>query len=125
MITGFVNNEWEPFVRLTVCGPTNEQIDVDALVDTGSDGYMTLPPDLIEKLGLPWLQSGRVVLADGSDSVFDIYGGAVLWGGESRRILIDAIDAPPLIGMSLLAEHELNIQVTAGGEVFIRPILTP
>jgi predicted aspartyl protease len=64
MITGSVNSEHEALVRLTVLGPTGERADVEALVDTGSDGYLTLPPDLIERLQLPWLQSGQTVLAD-------------------------------------------------------------
>jgi clan AA aspartic protease len=122
MITGSVNSEHEALVRLTVLGPTGERADVEAPVDTGSDGYLTLPPDLIERLQLPWLQSGQAVLADGTETVFDIHGGSVRWGGESRRVLIDVIDSAPLIGTALLAGHEVTIQVTPGGEVAIRPL---
>jgi clan AA aspartic protease len=122
MMTGFVTDEREGILNLTVFGTGGEELTVEALIDTGSDGYLTLPPELIEKLQLPWLQSGQAVLADGSESYFDIHGGVVLWDDKSRRVLVDAIEAPPLIGMSLLEGYEMIIQVIRGGGIVIRPI---
>jgi hypothetical protein len=52
---------------------------VNALVDTGFDGWLSLPPALIASLGLAWHRRGRAILADGSETVFDIYAGALVW----------------------------------------------
>lgn len=125
MITGFVTDEREALIRLTVFGPTGESAEVKALIDTGSDGFLTLPPELIDRLQLPWLQSGHAILAGGTETIFDIHSGSVVWGSVTRRVAIDVIDSAPLVGMALLAEHEITIQVTPGGGVAIRPIRSP
>ena len=64
----------------------------------------------------------RAMLADGSDSVFDIYEAAVTWDGTSRRIAVDEVECDPLVGMSLLYGFELTVQVADGGQVVIRPL---
>lgn len=42
------------------------------------------------------------MLADGSDSLFDIYETTVIWHGRPKRVPVDEVDCDPLIGMSLL-----------------------
>lgn len=43
------------------------------MIDTGVDGSLTLPPTVIAALQLAWRGRGRTLLADGSESVFDIH----------------------------------------------------
>ena len=62
---------------------------------------------------------GRVLLADGSESVCDIFAATVMWDGTRRRIAVDAADTPPLIGMALLHGYELTVRVVHGGDVHI------
>ncbi len=62
------------------------------------------------------------MLADGSNSVFDIYEAAVTWDGRPRRIAVDEADCAPLVGMSLFYGYELTVQVVDGGSVVIRPL---
>lgn len=83
------------------------------------DGSLTLPPSVIATLGLPWRRRGRVLLADGSERVCDIFEATLIWDSVPRRIPVDAAETVPLIGMSLLYGHELTIQVVDGGEVTI------
>jgi predicted aspartyl protease len=54
------------------------------------------------------------LLADGSESVFDIYEATLMWGGALRRIAVDAADTDPLLGMALLYHYELTVQVVEG-----------
>ena len=61
-------------------------------------------------------------LADGSESVFDIYEATVDWGGELWRIPVDEAETGPLIGMSLLEGYELSIQIQRGGNVIVRAL---
>ena len=46
MIVGHVNSFCEAIVRLTVRGFVAGERKVEAVVDTGYNGYLTLPPEL-------------------------------------------------------------------------------
>ena len=122
MITGIVTAEREAVVRLVVRGPAGREDVVDAVIDTGFDGSLTLPPSMISELHLPWRRRGRALLADGSESVFDIHEGIVMWDGRPVRVAIDATDMVPLIGMSLLEGFELTVQVRTNGQVTIEAL---
>ena len=53
MIRGEVSADWEATIRLKVLGPSGQEEDVEAVIDTGFNGFLTLPPDLIARLGCP------------------------------------------------------------------------
>jgi hypothetical protein len=55
MITGVVNPNREAIIRLMVAGPGGQQQDIEAIINTGFTGFLTLPPALVAALGLPWL----------------------------------------------------------------------
>lgn len=120
MITGTVNADYEAVIRLRVQGSTGHAHEVDAIVDTGFNGFLTLPPVLVTALGLTRLSRGRALLANGSEELFDIYGVTVLWDGQLRYVEADAVDTTPLVGMSLLEGYNLHIQVEEGGQVAIQ-----
>jgi clan AA aspartic protease len=92
MITGVVTAANEPMVRVTVRGPAGRERDIEAVIDTGFDGSLALPPTLIEVLGLPWRRRGRALLADGRETLFDIYEAAIVWDRQPRRVAVDAVD---------------------------------
>ena len=119
MITGAVKAD-EARIRLRVRGRMGRAQEVEAVIDSGSTGALTLPPALITLLGLRWQSTQRAALADGSTCVFQVYVGNVVWDGNVRRILVDEADADPLIGMRLWRGHELKMQVRYRGKVTIR-----
>lgn len=121
MITGSVNTDYEAVIRLRIQEPGGDEQEVDAIIDTGFNGFLTLPPHLVTALGLTRLSRGRAVLANGSEELFDIYGVTVLWDGQERHVEVDAVNAAPLVGMALLDGHDLHIQVADGGHVVIQP----
>jgi clan AA aspartic protease len=122
MITGIVTTAREAIISLTVRGPSGQEREIQAVIDTGFDGSLTLPPALITTLGLAWRRRGRALLADGSENVFDIYEATVVWDGTPRRVPVDEVDLTPLVGMSLLYGSELTVQVVEGGRVFIKAL---
>jgi len=122
MITGIVTAYRQAIIRLTVRGPEGQEQEIEAVIDTGFDGSLTLPPPLIAALGLVWRRRGRALLADGSESLFDIHEAIVVWDGEPRRIAVDTADIDPLVGMSLLYGFELTVQARDGGSVAIKPL---
>jgi clan AA aspartic protease len=109
----------EAIVRLTVQGPAGQQDDIDAVIDTGFDGWLTLPPELIAQLGLAWDRRGRATLGGGTDCYFDVYEGVVLWDGQPRPTFVDEADTIALAGMSLLKSFKLTIEVRTQGQVTI------
>jgi len=72
-------------------------------------------------LDLPFRRQGRAVLADGSETLFDVYEAEVVWDERPRRVFVDA-DTDPLIGMAMLDGHELTVQVVNEGGIFIRKL---
>jgi clan AA aspartic protease len=120
MITGIVTGDRQAIIHVVVRGPAGQEQEVEAIIDTGFDGWLSLPSSVIVRLGLPWRQRGRAVLADGRESIFDIYEAAVIWDGEPRRIHVDEAETAPLVGMSLLEGYEVGIEAQPGGKVTIR-----
>ena len=100
-------------------GPHSREAVVPAVVDTGFDGWLTLPAALVARLGLT--RRGRVpaLLAGGSHALFDIYAAMVVWDGHTRPVLVGVAEGTSLIGMSLLEGHQLTVDVRDGGEVAI------
>ena len=71
MISGVVTGDRQAVIHLTVRGPTGQEQEIEAIIDTGFDGCLSLPSSLIVFLSLAWRERGRALLADGSESVFD------------------------------------------------------
>ncbi len=120
MITGFVNADSEAMIRLRLRGTNGRQRDVSAIIDTGFNGFLTLPPDLIRALALPRIARARAVVANGGEEILDICRAVVLWDGKLRAVEATSLSNAPLVGMGLLQGHELLIQVEEGGKVFIK-----
>ena len=120
MIEGFVNTNLEAVVPLSLRGPEGQAREVDAVIDTGYSGSLTLPPSLVAELELPYVLSSRATLADDTEVGFNVYRVTVLWDSSPRHIEADAVGSTSLVGMSLLDDHDLSIQVRNGGRVVIQ-----
>jgi clan AA aspartic protease len=120
MIKGIVTAKREAIVNVSLHGPTGRKVLVKAVVDTGFNRFVCVPPAVIARLRLLWVRRGRAILADGSDSFFDTYEGIVSWDGRALSIPIYEVEAHPLVGMALLEGHELKAEVRMGGRVTIK-----
>ena len=118
MMQGFVNSNYEAILSIVVRNDKKLK-SIDAVIDTGFTGFLSLPEALISELELPWKYRDRATLGDGSETVFDIYSANVIWDGEYQEIEVNAAETEPLLGMSLLREYSLRINNTAGGIVTI------
>jgi len=123
-MTGIVNAEFEPIIPLSVCDSDGKIYTQDAIVDTGFNGWLSLPPDLITQLNLTWKRRGRAILGDGSECIFDVYEAVVVWDGALVTIPVDEADSEPLVGMSLMEGYQLMMQVFEGGQVELRKVGT-
>lgn len=120
MIEGAVNAAHQPVVTLTMQGPSGQSREVEAVIDTGFTGFLTVTPELATELGLSLQGTGRATLANGSEVICDVYDVAVLWDGQPRYVLADAVGTTPLVGMRLMAHHSLDIELVDGGRVVIQ-----
>lgn len=119
MIEGAVNAAYEAVVPIAVSGPAGRVRDVEAVIDTGYNGFLTLPPVLVAELGLPFVSNGQAILADGGEATFDIHSVTVLLDGQPRDVDVYVSDTAPLVGMRLLDGHGVCIEVESGGRVVI------
>ena len=117
MITGIVNADFEPIISLSIYGTDGKIYTQDAIVDTGFNGWLSLPPDLIARLNLRWKRRGKAILGDGSECIFNVYEASLSWDGNLIKIPIDEADSEPLVGMSLMDGYQLMMQVFEGGSV--------
>lgn len=119
MILGNVSLRCEAMLPLVIDNANGQQQIIDAVIDTGFNGFLTLPSDLIAKLDLSWNGSDTVTLGDGSETLFDIYSARIIWDGQFREIDVAESETEPLIGMGLLYGYKLQIEVIERGLVTI------
>src|SRR5262245_35125152 len=98
MITGRVKSR-EARIRLIVKGWRGREREIEAIIDSGYTGAITLPPALITALGLRWESVESATLGDGSTCVFQTYSGKLSWDGKVRQVVVDEADTDPLVGM--------------------------
>ena len=119
MIQGRVNDCREAEVRLRVRAGDGVDWEVLAVIDTGFSGYLTLPPELVTELDLPFVNRRLFALADDQTHEFDAFGTIVLWDGEARSIISLSSRGPATIGMALLYGCRVQMELTSGGAVTI------
>jgi clan AA aspartic protease len=122
MIYGVVNLRREATLSLVVGNAKKHQQVVDAVIDTGFNGFLCLPATTIATLDLPWSASDIVTLGDGSQTLFDIYTAMVIWDGQYREIDIAESETYPLLGMALLYGYRLQVDNVEGGIVRIEAL---
>lgn len=122
MMQGRVNQRCEAVISVAVRGG-NKLKSVDAVIDTGFNGFLSLPIAVIMELALPWNYRDRATLGDGSETLFDVYDAEVIWNGQYREIEINAAETEPLLGMRMLKGYRLQVDTIEGGLVTIEMLL--
>ena len=122
MISGKVLASGEAIVKLKVRGPKGSVAQVETTVDTGFNDQLTLPAWVVEKLGLEFRHEAHFTLADGVTSASRIFEADIDWHGAWRAVLVVEIESDPLMGMVLLRDCRLMIEVIDGGTVLIEQL---
>jgi clan AA aspartic protease len=121
MMQGVVNQSCEAILPIVVKNNAKTQL-VDAVIDTGFSGFLTLPSSVIAALDLIWKGRDVATLGDGTSCIFDVYIAIVIWDGQYRTIDINESETVSLIGMRLLRGYDLRIQTIEGGTVTIEAL---
>lgn len=109
----------EATLPLVVVNSSGQRQVIDTVIDTGFDGFLSLPSEVIVRLELPWIISNPATLGDGSETLFDFYTGTVIWDGQYRTIDIAESETEPLLGMAMLYGYRLQVDTIEGGRVTI------
>lgn len=121
MMTGKVTALREATIPLMVTGPGQHWQAVGTVLDTGFNGFLTLPSHMVRALQLSFVGNRRATLADGSTVVLDLYLAIILWHGQEREVLVLQAEGGPLMGMALLYGSHVVCHVVDAGDVLIEP----
>lgn len=116
---GRVNQQREAILKLVIIGNENSKLAVDAVIDTGFNGDLILPIEIVSELGLVPQGYQKATLGDGSISQFRVYVATVIWDGERKLVEVNSATAGILIGMGLLEGYKLEVNATPNGDVSI------
>ncbi len=97
-------------------------VGIEFVVDTGFTDFLTLPEESIRAMGLSFSHRAYGTLADGKPIEFDVYAATILWNEKECVIPVVATGKRPLLGTSLLEQHELRIEFIEQGNVSVRKI---
>lgn len=121
-MTGYVTARRVPILPIRVRGPAGPPADFLALLDTGFDGELSLPPAIAAAMGLVANFSRQCTLADGTDVWAPVCNAEVEWGPRWRHVEVLMIGPNPSVGMAMLADHKVFMEVIASGVIDIRPM---
>jgi len=119
MILGQVNARNEAVILVKAYNINGQLAELEATVDTGFSGYLTLPAVIIAQLQLSYDRTETYTLGDNSDVEFDLYSATLSWDGQDRTVFVLSTESEPLIGMSSLRGYGLFIDVVDSGAVRI------
>ncbi|MCI0392214.1 MAG: clan AA aspartic protease [Acidobacteria bacterium] len=122
MITGKVTGELEGTIELEVNGSVPPPQLVEAVIDTGFNGYLTLPNHLIGLLNLLPAGNRGAILGDGSAVILDAFLATVPRHGRDRDVLVLGAEGGAVVGMSLLYGSRLSMEVVVDGDVAIEEL---
>ena len=122
MISGRVNSDLAPLVPVDLIASDGEIHTVDMMLDTGFNGELSLPGEIIRRLGFQLFDEIASRLADGQEVWLQGWEGRIMWHGRPRRVVAVEAGSDPTLGMDLLWRNRINIDVHANGPVTIEEL---
>ena len=117
MILGRVQDKF-PRVVLPVSG-LEETIRVEFIVDTGFDGALAVPANILRFFDSIYIGNRTIFLADKTPREGAYYHVFVEWEGEPRTMEATLMEGRPLLGYEAMEGGLLQVEVSDGGEVSI------
>ena len=106
---GYLSPNNEPCISITLLGNPRSQ-KVPAIIDTGFNGYLAVPKQIIASHRWELIGSEKYEVATGQLETFDVYLGKILW--NKKWVLVYALvtnSKDILIGTKLLKRSILTI----------------
>jgi clan AA aspartic protease len=102
--------------------PAQPDFSWDFVIDTGFNGYLTLPPQAVSAMNLLLYSTTGVRLADGSEALLLIHLATIVWDNIEKVVPILASGYKPLLGTALMESYHLEIDFEDNGLVSLEKI---
>ena len=122
MITGHVSSDREILISLDLLSGEDSHVPIQAAVDTGFNGFLTLPPHVLNTIVALPAGTRRAELGDGSLVEINVFLIQADWNGKAMPALALETEASPLVGMSLLWGSRVRFEAEEDGTVMIEAI---
>ena len=110
MIEGIVNNFDEPIIKLDIHLSGNNSKKVNAIIDTGFNGYISIPTTIIEESNWDFLGTEEYELANGDIVEERVYLGKIIFDGDELQVFsLTNRTKDVLIGTKVLKNKILKV----------------
>ncbi len=120
-VTGSTYANLTPHLVLTFRDGEGVEREVEMVIDTGFDGELVLPSEIIAELDAPRSHTGESILADGRRILADLHEVDVFWDGRWTTAYASSL-SDALIGTRRLRGYRLSVDVVPGGAVTLQPL---
>ena len=125
MISGKVIGNQKALIPVDIMDDSGRPRSIEFVLDTGFTGYLTLPIESIQQLGLPSVGHRTFELANGELFDFQVYIGSASWHGRPTDVLVLRSDSVPLLGMTLLWGSRVTVDALTDGDVSVEELSGP
>jgi len=108
-----------PRLHLDLPGNDGSEVAVEFIVDTGFDGYLTLPADVVRRLFVEPFGPQTQMLADGTQVECPVCYITLPWNEETREVEVLVLGRSPLLGTLFLEGCQLTVDMSEGGELTV------
>jgi predicted aspartyl protease len=115
-------NDGFPRVALELPDSSSGLRTTDFIVDSGFEGDLTLPAEVVVTLDAVYAGEYPFTLADFTFRSRPVYRVLLDWMGEERDVAIVAMDGNALLGVGLLRGNLVQMEMDEGGEVIVGPL---
>ena len=122
MIRGEVRPNRRAMIAVELLDTDGQFQSFDFILDTGFDGGLSLPRQILRGLDAAAAGEHHFELADGSRTTAYVWAATVRWEGATRPVMITESAGEPLLGMELLWQSRITLETRAYGPVLIEPL---
>lgn len=123
MIRGRISEDGEAIiVPVAITDSDGRLWPLETVLDTGFVGDLSLPSNVIHRLGLVRTGSLNFILANGEPARLRTYHARVFWHDRLLDIEVTETGDVPLIGIRMLQGSRVTMEMFPGGEVLIEEV---
>ena len=122
MISGRVTDTLRVVINVQILAGDGNWNALNVVIDTGFNGQLALPQDIVHKLELTLGQTRRVTPAIGQTRTVSSGHVQLNWNGVPGYVRVVLAGTEPLLGMALLWNNRIAIDAVADGAVTVTPL---
>lgn len=122
MAKGTVSEDQRALVHVEIMDAEGRPHSMEVALDTGFAGYLALPGETIQQLGLASVGTRSFEPVEGRLMEFEAYLAEVSLGGRSTDAVVLRSDGPPRLGMTMLLGNRITMDAGDQGAVSIEPL---